>query len=312
MSQFLRGCYRDVLIDSPNRNQWDSGWRSNLIVRDCNRLLSALMGEQEGIGGIQFMALGEGDVSWDQDPPRSSWEATRLTNEVRRRFIEPSGMVYLDPNNQPASTVTTRLQVTTEFSGQEGPQTLREFALFGGNATENLNSGFMIDRIIHPRIDLDPGMTLVRHIRLSFTSGVTQTDEPTEFGAAMPVSNIDGVGEEYAASFARVGIFTLTDLANTFSFSEVEGIHPPKLREFRAKAMMVLGLRLNLGSLNSLAEQPLTTILSQSPQVLMELQDSSEITVGMIQHLQDRLSILEVALDHTLLQQFTLGAFLEG
>jgi len=50
-------------------------------------------------------------------------------------------------------------------------QPLREFGLFGGDATRTPNSGYLIDYAIHPRVDLTRTMTLTRTVRQSYTAG---------------------------------------------------------------------------------------------------------------------------------------------
>jgi len=94
---------------------------------------------------------------------------THLAAEIARQALTPEQIVYLDDAGEPSETPTNCLEVAAEFKGKNlvsnGFQSLREFGLFGGDATDVPDSGFMIDHVIHPRIDLSPGDTLERNLR---------------------------------------------------------------------------------------------------------------------------------------------------
>lgn len=197
----VSGIYRDQLADANCRIQWDSGWRSNLIVRDCSLLLAALMKRQEGLTGILYWAVGEGEDTWDVKCPSPASNTSRLFSEIARQALSEKQIVYLGSNNKPTNT----LEITAEFKGEDFIMkdrfvSFREFGLFGGDATEKPNSGFMIDYIIHPRIDLDKSMKLLRSVRLTFGSVPVQRKAIARFGATLPVITIDGIGEKYSQS----------------------------------------------------------------------------------------------------------------
>jgi hypothetical protein len=250
MSQLIKGRYHDTLTSSQSHARWDSGWRSNLIVHQCNRLLATLMKGRRGIRGILFWAIGEGAKDWDGLCPSPHPADTQLHKEIVRQRLKASQIVYLDDAGIPSGTPTNCLEITAAFKGKDlvsnGFQPLREFGLFGGNATEETDSGFMIDYVIHPRIDLAPGNTLERKLRLTFAAGAAQQDEVlTEFGADLPVSSIDGVGSVYSSTLNAHGIHSLGDLAAIAPQHSIGGIPPGRLREFRAKARLAMRLQVS-------------------------------------------------------------------
>ena len=311
MTQLIKGCYRDVLTDSQRRVQWDSGWRSNLVVHNCNRLLAALMKRHEGMDGILYWAIGEGAADWDSILPSPLLTTSRLTSEVARQALAADGIVYLDDANEPIETPSPRLEVTAEFQGEDfvsnGFQPLREFGLFGGDAAEAPDSGLMIDYVIHPRIDLTPGMALSRQLRLTFAAGGLQQEEWVGFGASLPAISIDGVGEEYAGALGGQGIDSLGDLVEIDPLLPLGNIPQVRLREFRAKARTVMGLRIDLTPFMSLADHSISLLLMERPEDLVEAIDAPDVTPKMVTHLQEELAVLQIALDDAQLQRITLG-----
>lgn len=305
MIQFIRGRYRDVLTDSQGRVRWDSGWRPNLVVHQCNLLLAALMKRHRGVRGILYWAVGEGESDWDALCHSPRPDDTRLVAEIARQALTPDQIVYLDDALAPTETPTSRLEITAEFSGDDvsAPQSLREFGLFGGDATAAADSGFMVNHVIHPRIDLSPGDTLSRSLRLMFASGAVQMERLTGFGAALPVSSVDGVGDVYVSILGGHGIHSLGDLAKVDPSRPVGDIPPVKLREFRAKARLVMCLQVSRASLEPFADCSVSRFLGESPQGLMQ----PGVTLNMVQRLQEALANLQIALDDVQLQRIMLG-----
>ena len=175
MPQLIKGYYQDVLIDTQGQARWDSGWHSNLIVQRCNLLLAALMKRHEGMQGILYCAVGEGEDDWDSSRPIPLLTNSRLTSELARQALTQDQITYLDNAGQPTESPANHLEITVDLRGEDivtnGSQPLREFGLFGGNAAVEPNSGFMINHVIHPRIDLTSGLTLTRKLRLIFAAG---------------------------------------------------------------------------------------------------------------------------------------------
>lgn len=173
MSKAISGRYRDRLRDRQGSLLWKSGWRSNRILNNCDRLLAALLKGEVGMQGLLYWAVGEGQPSWDALLPNPQPTNTQLTQEVARLPLASEQIDYIDDRGNSSTTPTPRLEIRLDIDGStlvdSGFQSLREFGLFGGDATIAPDSGFMIDRVIHPRIDVAPGMILSRTLQLTFT-----------------------------------------------------------------------------------------------------------------------------------------------
>jgi hypothetical protein len=308
MITYLQGSYCDVVTDSQGRVRWSSGWRSNLIVHDCSVLLAALLKRHRGMRGILFWAVGEGEKEWDALCPSPHPADTQLHKEIARQKLSPAQVVYLDDAGLPKKAPTDCLQITTRFKGENlvanGFQPLREFGLFGGNATEEVDSGYMIDYVIHPRIDLAPGDTLERKLHLSFAAGTVRQEEALiRFGANLPVGSIDGVGDVYTRALNEHGIHCLGDLAAISPVQSIGDIPPAKLREFRAKARLVMRLQVGSASLAPFAGRSVSRFLMTRAENLTRPGMAPE-KVG---RLQEALTDLQVALDEAQLRDITLG-----
>lgn len=141
----------------------------NTVVDDCSRLIASLMKGQAGMTGITYWAVGSGAGSWDNDnPPAPKVGDTKLFNETFRKAINASDITFLNSNDKPTTSVTNKLQISVTFTESEANGELREFGLFGGNATGTKNSGIMINRKTHGLIYKTSGMRLERIIRIVF------------------------------------------------------------------------------------------------------------------------------------------------
>ena len=165
---FPVGEYQDWLLDPDGEVIWTTPWQRNLIVAGLPKLLAALLkGDAQG-KPLSYWAVGNGEESWDSgalpdDSARERWEF--LKAEVARKDI--SGQIKFLGGN-----FTNQLEISITFTANDvGPDKqkwrLREFGLFAGGSAA-LNTGTMINHRIHPRIDLEPGFTLQRKLRLTF------------------------------------------------------------------------------------------------------------------------------------------------
>jgi len=311
----LQGYYRDRLCDSQARTIWDSGWRANRIVEGCNELLAALMKREPGFSGILYWAVGEGKPVWDNLMPSPGAGDRQLSAEVARKALPVADIVYLDENNQVVGEPTPRLQITAAFTreelGGEGPRFLREFGLFGGNATNVANSGWMIDYVIHPRIQVAVGMTLMRSLHLAFGVGGTGMEGGVGgFGGTLPVNSIDGVGQQFSSVLNAAGVHTLNDLIAVNPLQPIRPIPDVKLREFRAKARMALGLRADLASFAQLSEWSISRFLREDPEVIFA--EVPDVLTSQVIELQEMLAVLQVALDDTALREISLGTLISS
>lgn len=141
----------------------------NLVVNDCSKLIACLMSNQPTCKGIKYWAVGKGESNWsNENSPIPELTNSTLVRETFRKEILPENIVFLDKDNNPTTDFSNKLQIAVEFTEDEANGELREFALFGGTATEMLNSGIMINHKIHPLICKTSGMRLKRVIRLTF------------------------------------------------------------------------------------------------------------------------------------------------
>jgi hypothetical protein len=312
MTRYVKGIYRDVLTDSNSRTVWQTPWLGNRIVQGCSRLNAALMKGDEGVRGILYWAVGSGWRRWDGNLPQPTADATQLTREVMRSPMDAKDIVYLDNDGIPTETPTNRVEVTAVFQGSDfsenkpGRRVLREFGLFGGDATNDPNTGVMIDLVIHPRIDMQDDLTLTRKLRLSFGDTVDRPMEPLGFGTQLPVRNIDGIGEAWAKVMAGHGIEVLADLLKVNPWEPMPPIPGVKLVELCAKARLVTGLGIDLAPFEALAELSISTIASANPEELFEMTASDSVTIDAVVNLQQQLAVLQVALDDALLQEINL------
>ena len=169
----IQGVYRDRLYGADGGLLRDSGWQHNTILDGCRMLLAGFM-MNETASGIAFLAVGQGNPSWDADgvPAASPSATTGLVN----RFNPPIpfadlDVVYLDAQDQVVAERGMRVQVTATlapgYPAPVAPATsypLREFGLF---ATLN-GQEVMINTIRHPVLYKDEASTLIRVVRLYF------------------------------------------------------------------------------------------------------------------------------------------------
>ena len=172
----ILGKYQDTLIDK-NGNVKKHEIKNNQVQLTALKLIASLLKNQANTLGIQYIALGTGDATWDLLPnnkpnpmPNSD---IKLTTEVFRKSIPTSDIVFVDPTaafgqGAISQTPTTRLRITTQIEANEANTTLREFALFGGNATVMQDSGFMLNWVAHPLIEKTDDVVLNRMIELDF------------------------------------------------------------------------------------------------------------------------------------------------
>jgi len=306
---WLTGRYCDHLTDAQGRLLWQHGWRANRIVQGCHMLLTALLKREVGVSGILYWAIGEGVPGWDARTPSPDYTDSRLTREVARKAIPGEQISYLDETGEPTDRPSTQLDIHCTFRGEDlpldGARSLREFGLFGGDATDGADSGWMIDRVIHPRIDLGLGMTLTRHIRLSFATNGLRQEAFSGFGVTLPVMAIDGIGEIFARDLNNENIQNLADLMGLNPLRTIGSIPPGKLREFRAKAGLVAHLAIDAVEPESpLTNETISEILRAQPE---QVAASIEVSPERLVALQEQLAILQVALDEAQLQHLTLG-----
>lgn len=169
ISLYPVGEYCDRLIDPAGRCAWERPWERNLIVEGLQRLLAALVKGDAQASPVTFWAVGSGEAAWDGGTvPSDEVRRTRISlyHETGRKEIPPGQITFV------GGTFTNQIEISVEFTTADVPGggadwQLREFAVFAGG-TLAVDSGVMMNHRIHPRIDLQPGFTLQRTLRLTF------------------------------------------------------------------------------------------------------------------------------------------------
>lgn len=169
----LKGMYRDILTGPGNRILYDSGWRSNTIVDSCRILLAGFV-RNGPTTGIHHLAVGQGDVAWDQAgiPPTDPATTVGLINGYTPAIpVADLELAYLDAADSVVVGPTNRLQISATLAPGYPPPVpplntypLREFGLFA----QFDGADYMINCIRHAVIHKEPTATMLRVIRLFF------------------------------------------------------------------------------------------------------------------------------------------------
>lgn len=140
----------------------------NLVV---NNVLPLIMGLLKGdLQGIQYWAVGEGNPSWDSSPVSPTIDESELTNEVGRKVITSSNISFINPDTLEVSPVPTNcVLISCTFYEDECNGSWREFGIFGGNATADKDSGYMIDKKHHPIITKTSDIQIDRKIYITIS-----------------------------------------------------------------------------------------------------------------------------------------------
>lgn len=170
----IKGKFTDSLYSPDNTLIASYISQPNMIVYSCLDLVANLLKNQPGMEGVLYLAVGEGADGWDASLPREDPATTRLAKEIFRKRTDIDQISY--------SKDAKILTINVELGAEEAVGTLREFGLFGGDAADTLNSGFMINYKIHPVIDKTMPKILKRSIVLSFGPDVEKVKVPRLLG----------------------------------------------------------------------------------------------------------------------------------
>lgn len=142
----------------------------NTVVNNCSNLIACLMKAQAGYAGLTYWAVGSGSSGWSNTSPPSPTvsDSSLLAETFRKAIVPATDIVFLDGSDNVTASVTNKIQITVTFLENEANGELREFALFGGNATSSANTGIMVNRKIHPLIYKTSGMKIQRVIKIIF------------------------------------------------------------------------------------------------------------------------------------------------
>lgn len=138
-------CYTDGRVE-------EGEWQKNQIQHDWATLAAILFrssraGAAAPTSGLSFVAIGEGDVSWDLGAPSMPRSQQTLESELWRQAIDAGTQVYyIDPGDMVSVSITPtrviQINFTVPFSVVG---TIRELALFGGDATAVADTGYMFN-----------------------------------------------------------------------------------------------------------------------------------------------------------------------
>ena len=297
----LSGRYRDA----------EAAWRPNLVVDGAFELLASLLKREPSVEGLLFWAVGAGEPAWDAEPPSPQRRDTGLHDEIRRVAIPPEAIRFVDARGAETAGPAAHLEIRLEFAWPDDAVTLREFGLFGGDAGEEAGSGTLINRVIHPRIDLEPGQRLTRELRLSFARGLGARSVRLPghwLGDAAP-RVVEGVGARYGPALEAAGIATVEALAHSDPHTAPGGIPVLVAIGFRAKARLALRTASALAVPEALATMTVSQVLRAPAPALAA---STGIPEPDAAEAQEQLAALELALDHAFLGRMTLAAMVGG
>lgn len=307
----ISGCYSDQLY-SPATNKYSTyDWRSNTIVNSSRQLIAGLLKNDSSLKGILFLALGSGDVEWDMGVPSVNASITHLAAETARFPITPEQMIYLDEHNVPVRDPARGLEISVSLGPLQNKMELREFGLYGGTATGETASGFLINYVIHPLFVMEAGTILTRRIRLVLEDSLEQTWLllfPHPF-RELPVIHIQGISSQIAGMLTEKKIITIGDLAS----ADPADVHSLAGRvnglELRARARMIIRIAGDLKIPEALWPYTIKNICRELPSSLSK---STGVPQRQILLVQEMIFALLSVIDNKFIINFTLGKIIHG
>ena len=133
----------------------------NLVVARALDLIADLLANRQAVRGLLYWAVGAGDPAWDAlpSPPLPDRLSRTLVKEIYRKRLEPADLNY--------DAATHTLTVHTVFLPGEATADLREFGLFGGDASGLFGSGYLFNTARHAVIHKLAGQPLDRTLKLT-------------------------------------------------------------------------------------------------------------------------------------------------
>jgi hypothetical protein len=306
----LRGRYRDLVTDAGGVRVAELPWRLNLLVDSAFTLLATLLKREPGAEGILYWAVGAGRDSWDEARSAPTPWTSSLVDEVERLEVPREAIAFVDERGADVEQPSPNLEVQLVFEWPEEQVTLREFGLFGGDATAQPGSGVMINHVVHERIDLQPRQRLTRQLRLSLGRSAEADRrwlEPSPHWIADADARvIGGVGARIAGVLAGKDIKTLDALANVDPEADV-GLPRVPLIELRTRARLALRTAVELNPPPGLHDVTVSRVLSTPSS---DLAHDTGVAETEVVKLREQLSTLELALDHRFLVRMTVGTLM--
>jgi hypothetical protein len=165
----LKGEYWIQLKDSDG-NIVEEQHGNNIIVNSASILIARLLKDNnEPTAGISYLAVGTGASGWNlQNPPQPTNTQTKLENELTRKAFTTEDVNFVDPDTGDPTVVPTNIvDYTCTFAETEAVGPLVEMGLFGGDATDQVDSGTMINYRTFPVINKVSSMTLTIIFRIT-------------------------------------------------------------------------------------------------------------------------------------------------
>ena len=140
----------------------------NVIVNTASILIARLLKDNsEPTNGISHLAIGSGNAGWDLfDPPAPTTSQTVLENEFFRKEVDLTTFVHPD-TGEPTTVPTNIVDYSVTFGESEAVGPIVEMGLFGGEATDQSNTGTMINWRTFPVINKTSTMTLTIIFRIT-------------------------------------------------------------------------------------------------------------------------------------------------
>lgn len=175
LATIAKGKWRDTYV-YPDGRFHITPWKANQIQNTQSTLAAILMKGTRStatpaFSGINWFAVGEGHPDWDFAAPTKAYTQTTLQDELWRAPVDATTQVfYLDPITElvvagPTRMIQFNLSVPASVVGS-----LREFGMFGGDATSAVDTGYMVNWIDHdviPKTADDP-FEIIRTLRIKW------------------------------------------------------------------------------------------------------------------------------------------------
>jgi hypothetical protein len=164
----LRGEFRMILRE--NGRIVEERADHNIIVNSASVLIARLLKDShEPDGGITYLAVGTGAPGWNlQNPPQPTNTQTFLNSEIARKAFSTQDVTFIDPETgDPTIVPTNVIDFTATFAETEAVGALVEMGLFGGDATDMINSGTEVNYRTFPVINKTNSMTLTIIFRIT-------------------------------------------------------------------------------------------------------------------------------------------------
>lgn len=166
----LHGEFWVRLFDAKTGRIVEERHGNNIIVNTASVLIARLLKDNhEPDAGISYLAVGTGESGWNlQNPPQPTNTQTKLENEIARKAFTTNDVSFVDPDTGDPTTVPTNVvDFTATFAETEAVGPLVEMGLFGGDATDQVDSGTEINYRTFPVINKTSSMTLTIIFRIT-------------------------------------------------------------------------------------------------------------------------------------------------